>query len=644
MPTLYFYRTVFIQSPIYLKQYINDLCVKILALMDSDQMTKITNSKIQRKRLNHYAGWKYAVLICTILIMLLSAIPTLYGESPALQINHKQGLQPAIYMLKQTLTENNIAVTRIDQETDKTIIVLAQSSSQTRAKSILETMLPAHNDITLALVSAAPGWLQSMGLKPIKLGLDLRGGVQFLLDVDMEPVFNIRSQQLLDNLRTDFREEGLQGVRISINHNNGLQFNFPNDEAKVALLKLMQNSYPQWKVTKSSGRLVEINMPESEKSNIINLTVQQNLQTMRSRIAELGITEAMVQRQGEHRIRIELPGVQDPATAKNVIGATASLAFHELKNTSNGSMLVNNNQGMPIRIDRDAILGGEHIIDARASVGEMGAAQVSITLDNAGGKKMSNFTKHNIGKPMATLYSEYSRNVDGSTKKTNEIISVATIQAQLGSQFRITGAGSMADAQELALLLRAGSLTAPVTIVEERTIGPSLGAENIQNGFSALALGLGLTLVFMALWYRRLGWVANVALIANIIMLFGLLALIPGAVLTLPGIAGLVLTVGMAVDTNVLVFERIRDKLREGRSFSQAINSGFDSAFSTIVDANITTLIIAVVLYSIGQGPVQGFALTLGLGILTSMFTGILVSRALINKLWGRDTRHDLKV
>jgi len=612
--------------------------------MDIYQMTKKLNSTAQRKRLIHYAGWKYIVLTCTILIMLLSAIPTLYGEDPALQINHQQNQQPAIHMLKQTLAESNIAVTRIDQEMDKTTIVLADSGTQTRAKAILEAILPADDDITLALVSAAPSWLQNMGLKPIKLGLDLRGGVQFLLDVDMEPVFNIKAQQLVDNLRADFRDKGFRGVRISINHNNNLQLNLPTDEAKVALLKLIQNSYPQWKVTQSSGLLVEVSIPQAEKTDITNLTVQQNLQTMRSRIAELGITEAMVQRQGEHRIRIELPGVQDPATAKNVIGATASLAFHELKGTSSGSMLVSHNDAAPIRIARDAILGGEHIIDARASVGEMGAAQVNITLDNAGGKKMSNFTKHNIGKPMATLYSEYSRNIDGSTKKTNNIISVATIQAQLGSQFRITGAGSMADAQELALLLRAGSLTAPVTIVEERTIGPSLGAENIQNGFSALALGLGLTLVFMALWYRRLGWVANVALIANIIMLFGLLALIPGAVLTLPGIAGLVLTVGMAVDTNVLVFERIRDRLREGRSFSQAIHSGFDSAFNTIIDANITTLIIAVVLYSIGQGPVQGFALTLGLGILTSMFTGILVSRALINKLWGRDTRHDLKV
>ncbi|GIC78060.1 protein translocase subunit SecD [Moritella sp. F3] len=612
--------------------------------MDSYQMTKKSNTKVQRKLLNHYAGWKYVVLICTLLVMLLSAIPTLYGESPALQINHQQAQKTAIHTLKQTLENNDITVTRIDQEGDKTTIVLAENSSQTRAKAILESILPADDDITLSLVSAAPSWLQNMGLKPIKLGLDLRGGVQFLLDVDMEPVFNIRAQQLLDNLRIDFREQGLRGVRININDENRLQLNLPTDEAKVALLKQIETTYPQWKVMQSSGLFVEVGMPQSEKTDIVNLTVQQNLQTMRSRIAELGITEAMVQRQGEHRIRIELPGVQDPATAKNVIGATASLAFHELKSISSGSMVVSNNDGAPIRIARDAILGGEHIIDARANVGEMGAAQVNITLDNAGGKKMSDFTKHNIGNPMATLYSEYSRNTDGSTKKTNNVISVATIQAQLGSQFRITGAGSMADAQELALLLRAGSLTAPVTIVEERTIGPSLGAENIQNGFSALALGLGLTLVFMALWYRRLGWVANVALVANIVMLFGLLALIPGAVLTLPGIAGLVLTVGMAVDTNVLVFERIRDKLREGRSFAQAINSGFDSAFSTIIDANITTLIIAVVLYSIGQGPVQGFALTLGLGILTSMFTGIIVSRALINKIWGRDTRHDLKV
>ncbi len=382
-----------------------------------------------------------------------------------------------------------------------------------------------------------------------------------------------------------------------------------------------------------------------KKIAVRNLTVQQNLQTMRSRIEELGITEALVQRQGENRIRIELPGVQDPAAAKNVIGATASLAFYAVKEQGTGStMVIPDQNGQPVRVGRKPVLTGDHIVDARASLGEMGMAEVNIVLDSSGGKIMSEFSRHNVGKPMATSYNEYSRDSAGNTEQSNQIISVATIQSQLGSRFRITGSGSLQESQELALLLRAGSLTAPVTIVEERTIGPTLGAENIQNGFAALGLGLGLTLLFMAVWYRRLGWVANIALIGNMVMLFGLLALIPGAVLTLPGIAGLVLTVGMAVDTNVLIFERIKDKQKEGRTLAQAIDRGFSSAFGTIFDANFTTMITAVVLYTIGNGPIQGFALTLGLGLLTSMFTGIFASRAIINLVWGRDSRHDVRV
>lgn len=366
---------------------------------------------------------------------------------------------------------------------------------------------------------------------------------------------------------------------------------------------------------------------------------------MRSRIEELGITEASIQRQGESRIRIELPGVQDPAAAKDVIGATASLAFYSVyDNPTRNTQTLKDTDGNRVVIARKAVLSGEHIIDARSGIGEMGSAEVNITLDSAGGKKMSGFSRHNIGKPMATVYSEYSRDRAGNSEKTSEVISVANIQSQLGSRFRITGAGTMAEAQELALLLRAGSLTAPVTIIEERTIGPSLGAENVTNGFAALALGLGLTLTFMALWYRRLGWVANGALILNMVTLFGLIALLPGAVLTLPGIAGLVLTVGMAVDTNVLIFERIRDKMKEGRSFASSIDRGFDSAFSSIFDANFTTMIVAVALYTIGNGPIQGFALTLGLGLLTSMFTGIFASRAIINLVWGRDQRHDVRI
>ncbi|GAM74801.1 protein-export membrane protein secD [Vibrio ishigakensis] len=315
---------------------------------------------------------------------------------------------------------------------------------------------------------------------------------------------------------------------------------------------------------------------------------------------------------------------------------------------SNGNirqtLTVPDQHGRPVQLARRAILDGEHIIDARAGIGDMGSPEVNISLDANGGRKMSDFTRGNIGQPMATLYSEYSQDENGATQQSSEVISIATIQSPLGTRFRITGVGSMQDAQELALLLRAGSLTAPISIVEERTIGPTLGAENVKNGFAALALGLGLTLVFISIWYRKLGLVANLALLANMVCLFGLIALLPGAVLTLPGIAGMVLTVGMAVDTNVLIFERIRDMMKEGRSFAQSIDRGFQSAFSSIFDANLTTMIVAIALYTLGNGPIQGFAVTLGLGLLTSMFTGIFLSRALINLIWGQDKRRDVRV
>ena len=421
----------------------------------------------------------------------------------------------------------------------------------------------------------------------------------------------------------------------------GFSVTLANAKQASQLRDFVHEQYANWKVVNKDNRLT-LSRLEAESVALRNMTVQQNLQIMRSRIEELGITEASVQRQGDQRIRIELPGVQDPAQAKNVIGATASLAFYEVVN--NGGKTLPDQNGNLIHVNQSPVLTGEHIVDARANFGEMGMPEVNISLDSQGGKMMADFSGRHIGKPMATAYSEYSRNEKGEVVQTNKIISVATIQSALGSKFRITGAGSMQDAQSLALLLRAGSLTAPVTIVEERTIGPTLGAENITNGFSALALGLGLTLLFMAVWYRRLGWVANVALLANMVMLFGLLALIPGAVLTLPGIAGLVLTVGMAVDTNVLIFERIRDKLKDGNSVAMSINNGFSSATSTILDANFTTMITAIVLYTIGNGPIQGFALTLGLGLLTSMFTGIFASRAMINWFWGKDTRRNVSI
>lgn len=601
--------------------------------------------KPNQRLLNHYSAWKYLVLIVTVIVMLFSALPTFYGEDAAVQVGAKAGLTLTPIALRDKLQAEGVTVKRIDQKNGETIIVLDADNQQTLVKTLVSSMVAEPKELTLSLASAAPSWLQNLGFQPIKLGLDLRGGVQFLLDVDIDPVYQTQAETLVDSLRQFIREQKIRGASVHLDQSHQLNMTLPDNDARAAVRQMMKESYPNWQLSNADGAGLLIKLSQEEQTKLRNLTVQQNLQVMRSRIEELGITEALVQRQGEHRIRIELPGVQDPAAAKNVIGATASLAFFEVKESGSvNAMVLNDKSGKPIYVSRTPVLGGDHIVDARASLGEMGMAEVNINLDRVGGQKMSEFSRTNIGKPMATSYSEYSRDEQGKAKQTQEIISVATIQSQLGDRFRITGAGSYQEAQQLALLLRAGSMTAPVTIVEERTIGPTLGAENIENGFAALGLGMGITLLFMALWYRRLGWVANIALISNMVILFGLLALIPGAVLTLPGIAGLVLTVGMAVDTNVLIFERIKDKLKEGRSFALAIDTGFDSAFSTIFDANFTTMITAVVLYSIGNGPIQGFALTLGLGLLTSMFTGIFASRALINLVYGRDASRHVKV
>nr|WP_320126550.1 protein translocase subunit SecD [uncultured Shewanella sp.] len=601
--------------------------------------------KPNKRLLNHYSAWKYIVLIVTIIVMLFSALPTFYGEDAAVQVGAKAGLTLTPVALRDKLQAEGVTVKRIDQKNGETLIVLNEDNQQTLVKTLVSSMVKEPKELTLSLASAAPSWLQNLGFQPIKLGLDLRGGVQFLLDVDVEPVYQTQAEALVDSLRQFIREQKIRGASVYLDQASQLNLTLPDNDARAAVRQMMKQSYPNWQLSNADGAGLQIKLSQEEQTKLRNLTVQQNLQVMRSRIEELGITEALVQRQGEHRIRIELPGVQDPAAAKNVIGATASLAFFEVKESGSvNAQVLKDKSGKPIYVSRSPVLGGDHIVDARASLGEMGMAEVNINLDRVGGQKMSEFSRSNIGKPMATSYSEYSRDEQGKAKQTQKIISVATIQSQLGDRFRITGAGTYQEAQQLALLLRAGSMTAPVTIVEERTIGPTLGAENIENGFAALGLGMGITLLFMALWYRRLGWVANIALISNMVILFGLLALIPGAVLTLPGIAGLVLTVGMAVDTNVLIFERIKDKLKEGRSFALAIDTGFDSAFSTIFDANFTTMITAVVLYSIGNGPIQGFALTLGLGLLTSMFTGIFASRALINLVYGRDASRHVRV
>ncbi|MEF1173917.1 protein translocase subunit SecD [Vibrio sinaloensis] len=613
--------------------------------MKRNMVNKAKNARV----MNRYSAWKYVVLVVTIVLLALSAIPTWYGEQPSIQVTTSQvgGVLNNPAELNRYLDQHNIKADRIVQQGNSTTLVFEDETQQTHAREVLNTLIGKEDSISFSYVSVAPEWLGELGFSPIKLGLDLRGGVQFLLNVDIDKAFEEQRNVLMDEMRDMLRQERIRGVKFAQVGVDGFDVKSEAGESLSRVATYLKQNYPGWDVKRHSDYLA-VKPTKQNKTEFQTITITQNLKIMRDRIEELGITEAAVQRQGEHSIRIELPGVQDPSQAKNVIGATATLAFHEAKSPSEGvsygDIVLKDNDGRDVVLAKRAVLTGEHIVNARAGIDKMGFSEVNISLDHAGGKIMSDFSGSHIGKPMATVYSEYTTNAKGETERSERVISVATIQSQLGSQFRITGAGSMEDAQNLALLLRAGSLTAPVTIVEERTIGASLGAENIQNGFAALGLGLAMTLTFMALWYRRLGWVANVALLINMVSLLGLIALLPGAVLTLPGIAGLVLTVGMAVDTNVLIFERIKDKLAEGRTFAQSIDLGFGSALSTILDANITTMITAVVLYSIGNGPIQGFALTLGLGLLTSMFSGVFASRAIINLVWGRDSRRDVRV
>lgn len=612
-------------------------------------MKKTQNKKASARLINHYSAWKYIVLAATLVVLALSAIPTWYGEQPSiqLQVSSKNETLNSVVELTHLLEKNDIAVQNIQQQGGKTTLVFADEVQQTHARELLDGMIEKEDSITFSYVSVAPTWLTNLGFNPIKLGLDLRGGVQFLLNVDVDKAFQEQRDSMIDTVKDKLRDERLRSVKVSSEGIDGFKVMSNSAEDLNKINAFLKETYSGWDIQRSSDQLL-IKPSKQNRVDFQSTTLQQNLKIMRDRIEELGITEAMVQRQGEHSIRIELPGVQDPSQAKNVIGATASLAFYEAKSPSEAftsqDIVLKDENGRNVVLTKRPVLTGDHIVNARAGIDQVGMSEVNISLDHAGGKIMSDFSSKHIGKPMATVYREYTTNARGETERSEKVISVATIQSQLGSQFRITGSGTMAEAQQLALLLRAGSLTAPVTIVEERTIGASLGAENIQNGFAALALGMALTLTFMALWYRRLGWVANAALLFNMVCLIGLIALLPGAVLTLPGIAGLVLTVGMAVDTNVLIFERIKDKIAEGRNFAQAIDTGFSSAFSTILDANVTTMITAIILYSIGNGPIQGFALTLGLGIMTSMFSGVFASRAVINLIWGRDARRDVRV
>lgn len=592
--------------------------------------------------LNRMSPWQYVLLLLMLLTFTFYSLPTFFGEQPSLGLHGQTRLSGAQQRLLQ---EHQIAPQKQIEQKERALLVFATQAEQQRAKQLLEQQGVDSAALTLEFHSNAPTWISQLGADPIKLGLDLRGGSQLLIGVDVDFVIDNQTKNLVDTLRTRFREANLRGASVMRTAQGALAVTLPDVDGQEGWLTIIKESagtrQDQWKLSRSGNEL-KLVLSESERTLLVNNAVTQNLSILKKRINELGIVEASVQRQGQDGIRIELPGVHNPKQAKEVIGATASLAFYEAKADSRFFMADRN--GQAVGLARKPVLSGEHIVDARANMGEMGQPQVNIVLDTLGGSKMNQFSRQHVGKPMATVFTEYKTNAEGKLRARSEVINVATIQTALGNQFRITGIGSLPEAQELAMLLRAGALTAPLKILEERSIGPTLGLQNIEAGFTALAFGMAGMMLFMMAWYRKFGWVAITALIGNLLMQVGMLAVLPGAVLTLPGIAGLVLTVGMAVDTHVLIFERIKDRLREGGSLANAIDFGYRSAFRTIFDANITTLICAVVLYAIGSGPLQGFSITLILGLISSMVTGIWGTRAIINPLWGNSRAKLLRV
>ncbi|HDX8460050.1 protein translocase subunit SecD [Aeromonas dhakensis] len=595
-----------------------------------------------RITLNRMNMWQYALLLLMLFTFAFYSLPTFFGEQPSLGLHGQTSLTEAQLTL---LADNRIEPQKQVQQGERVELVFASQAEQQRAKQLLEQQGYDSSALTLEFYSNAPGWITQLGAAPIKLGLDLRGGSQLLIGVDLSFVIDNQTKNQVDMLRTQFREARLRGANVARVSEGEVRVTLPEVADQAPWLTIIKDSagtrQDQWTL-KRSGNELRLVMSEAERTLLANNAVTQNLSILKKRINELGIVEASVQRQGQDGIRIELPGVHNPKQAKEVIGATASLAFYEAQADSRFFMA--DRSGQAIGLARKPVLTGEHIVDARANMGEMGQPQVNIVLDSLGGSKMNQFSRQHVGKPMATVFTEYKTNAQGKLRAQSEVINVATIQTALGNQFRITGIGSVPEAQELAMLLRAGALTAPLKILEERSIGPTLGLQNIEAGFTALAFGMAGMMLFMMAWYRKFGWVAITALIANLLMQVGMLAVLPGAVLTLPGIAGLVLTVGMAVDTHVLIFERIKDRLREGGSLANAIDFGYRSAFRTIFDANITTLICAVVLYAIGSGPLQGFSITLILGLISSMVTGIWGTRAIINPLWGKSSAKLLRV
>ena len=607
--------------------------------------------------MNQYPLWKYLLLVFVLVVGVIYALPNVYGEDPALQISgSRNAILDATTQDKVigALQAADIPIKSSELKPGQLLVRFNDTEAQLKAVDFVKSALGTGYTIALNLAPATPDWLEKANALPMYLGLDLRGGVHFLMEVDMQAAAEQAIERYSNDIRTLLRDARIRYASIRM-EGQGVRVLFRSEADREQSRKLINKELPLLVLedidTENPGLLAK--MDEQEIRDIEKFALQQNILTLRNRVNELGVAEPVIVQQGAQRIVVQLPGVQDTVEAKRILGATATLEYravdyeHDVENAvagtvPAGSRLYKDRDGNPVLLKKAVIVTGDQIINASSGLDQQtGGPQVSVMLDAKGARSMLNFTKKSVGKPMAVVFIENKSEttlVDGvpvkSNRKVEEVISVATIRDVFSKRFQTTGLDSPQEAHELALLLRSGALAAPINIVEERTIGPSLGKDNIEQGFKSVIIGFLGVLVFMALYYKVFGLVADMALALNLVLIIAILSLLQ-ATLTMPGIAGIVLTVGMAVDANVLIFERIREELRNGNSPQASIHAGYEKALSTIADANITTLIAAVVLLSYGTGAIKGFAVTLAIGIVTSMFTAILGTRAVINLIYG---------
>ncbi len=612
---------------------------------------------------NRYAPWRYILLILIIVIGAIYATPNLYGEDPALQITHRVKLinEAELNNIKSLLQTENIEHRSVELNGNNILVRFDSDGAQLKAATLVREALKASDKkygVALNLAPATPDWLTAFNALPMYLGLDLRGGVHFLMEVDMESAIEKSLTRASGEMRSFMREEKVRYKAVQASKNS-ISVRFTSVESRDAARLILEEEFRDFEFVDSNDDrswFIKISFNSTALEEERRAAIEQNISTLKNRVNELGVAEPVIQRQGDQRVVVQLPGVQDTVRAKEILGATATLEFRLVHGSFAdwsaaqaagkapiGTRLYSQSDGTPVLLKRSVIVTGDQIVGAASGIDQQsGTPDVTITMNAKGADRMARITRENIGKPMGVVFIEDKfefREVDGVRQRIrtteSQVINVATIRDQLSKRFHITGLDSTREARDLALLLRAGALRAPMVIVEERTVGPSLGKENINRGFLSVVAGFVLVLIFMAIYYKVFGLVANLALSLNLVLMVAILSLFQ-ATLTLPGIAGIVLTVGMAVDANVLIFERIREELRIGNTPQAAIYAGYEKAFGTIADANITTFIAAIVLFGFGTGPIQGFAVTLMIGIVSSMFTAIFGTRAVINLIYGR--------